>query len=70
MNAAMNLQFQQNAGNVLTSGRTVSFLRRNLSMQLVGWLFGYLVTWLFPLKLQAVCASHTPTNDTPVIMKD
>ena len=70
MNPAMNLQVPQNAGNVLTSGGPVSFLRRNLSMELVGFLVGCFVIWLFPLKLQAVCTSHTRTNDTPISMKD
>jgi hypothetical protein len=69
VNAAMNLQAPPNAGNVLTSGEPVRLLRRNLSMELVGLLVGYLVTCLFPLKLQAVCTSHMPMNDTPVIMK-
>jgi hypothetical protein len=67
--AAMNRQVPQNARNVLTSGGPVS-LGRNLSMELVGLLVGYLVTWLFPLKLQGVCRSHTPPDDTPIIMKD
>jgi len=70
VNAAMNLQVPQNAENVLNSGGPVSFLGRNLSMELVGLLFGYLVTWLFPLKLQAVCTSHKHTNGTPISMKD
>jgi len=69
VNAAMNLQVPQNAENVLTSGGPVSFLGRNLSMELVGLLFGYLVTWLFPLKLQAVCTPHKCKNDTPISMK-
>jgi len=38
-------------------------------MELVGLLVGYLVSWLFLLKLLAVCTSHTPKNDTPISMK-
>jgi len=70
VNPAVNLQVPQSAGNVLTSGRPVGFLGRNLSMELVGLLVGYLVTWLFPFKLQAFCTSHIRANDTTISMKD